>query len=108
MSRRYIKRVHRVPKNRGAVECFATIVVKLLVKHAWPAKFELIDSTDGFTILDTKTGNDLSPEFQEAIEIALRISGRTYAVCYTQYDNWVGLNRNYIVMPSGQFREVKT
>ncbi|VDC31845.1 hypothetical protein [Pseudogemmobacter humi] len=107
-SRRYIKRVWRVPKDRGALDYFATLVVKALVKHGWPARWELAEFTDGFVIYEQGATGPLPSDMQRAAEIAVRIVARTYRVDVTQFDNWVGLNRSYTVTASGHFKEVKT
>lgn len=106
-NRRYIKRVWRVPKHRGALEYFGTLVLKALVKHGWPARLELDPETDGFLIKSAIGGGALPPDFQQAFEIACRIAGRTYRVEVTQYENWCGLDRAYRVTDGGQFREFK-
>lgn len=107
-AQRYIKRVWRVPKDRGALEYFATLVVKALVKHGWPAKWEQAQFTDGFVIYEQgKDTGDLPPDFQNATEIAVRIVARTYRLDVTQHYNWVGLNRPYVVTSSGHFKEEK-
>lgn len=106
-SRRYIKRVWRVPKDRGALEYFATLVVKALIKHGWPAKWEAVPHTDGFVIKHVDGGEELPLDFLAAAEIAVRIVARTYRVDVTQYANWVGLNRQYRVAAGGHFREQK-
>lgn len=106
-SRQYIKRVWRVPKDRGALEYFATLVVKSLVKHGWPATWEAVQHTDGFIIKHINGGGDLPPDFQQAMEIAVRIVARTYRIDVTQYSNWVGCNRPYRVAAGGHFREEK-
>lgn len=105
-NRRYIKRVWRVPKDRGALEYFATLVLKALVKHGWPAKLQLDPVTDGFLINHVEGGSGLPPDFQEAFEIATRIAARTYRVEVTQYDNWAGLDRRYRVTAGGHFRPI--
>lgn len=106
-SRRYIKRVWRVPKDRGALEYLAALVVKALVKHGWPAVWKEAPSTDGFVIYEQGSSGDLPPDFQAAVEIAVRIIARTYRVDVTQYENWVGLNRDYAITKGGHFKEVK-
>ena len=106
-SRRYIKRVWRVPKHRGALEYLATLVVKALVKHGWPARWEDVPFTDGFVIKHVDGGDGLPPDFQAAAEIAVRIVARTYRVDVTQHDAWVGLNRRYRVGAGGHFIEEK-
>lgn len=49
----------------------------------------------------------MPPDFQNATEIAVRIVARTYRLDVTQHYNWVGLNRPYLVTPSGHFKEEK-
>lgn len=106
-SRRYLKRVWRVPKDRGALECFATLVVKALVKHGWPARWQPVSGTDGFVIYEQgQAVGDLPPDFQNAVEIAARIVARTYRVEISQHGNWIGLDREYTVGPGGHFRKV--
>jgi hypothetical protein len=108
-SRQYIKRVWRVPKDRGALEYFATLVIKALVKHGWPASFVAVPHTDGFVIKHVGgVGPDLPRDFQEAAEIAVRIVARTYRVEVLQLDNWVGFQRRYVVTSGGHFKEDKT
>ena len=103
-SRRYIKRIWRVPKDRGALEMFATLVVKALVKHGWPATFEKTDF-DGFIIKHIDGADKLAPDFENACQIAARIVARTYDVQISISENWVGLDRPYIVTPRGTFKE---
>lgn len=105
-ARRYIKRIYRVPKDRGALEAFATILTKTLIKHGWPASWRTV-AGDGFVIYEKEKEGQLPDDFLNAIAIATRILARTYSLDLTSYESWVGLNRHYIVLPSGQFREVK-
>lgn len=114
-SRRYVKRIHRVPKDRGAVEYFATLVLKLMVKHGWPAKLELLqgmsdegDTRTGFFIHEQgQEGEELPSDMQAAFEAACRIVAKTYRVEYQQLYNWADLAREYRVATGGHFREVK-
>lgn len=106
-SRRYVKRVWRVPKHRGALEYFGTLVLKALRKHGWPAKLELDPQTDGFVVRHVEGGDDLPADFQDAFAIAVRIAARTYRVEVTQFGNWCGLDRDYSVTAGGHFRENK-
>lgn len=115
-SRRYVKRVWRVPKDRGALEYFATLVLKLMVKHGWPAKLELLtgfgedgDTRTGFFIHEQgEEGEELPPDMQGAFETACRIVAKTYRIeqGYQQYHNWADLTRDYRVTEGGYFREV--
>lgn len=106
-SRRYVKRTWRVPKNRGALEYFATLVQKALRKHGWPAKFEFDREAGGFVVLHVDGGLTLPPDFEDAFAIAVRIVARTYRVEVEQYANWANFTREYRVAPGGHFREVK-
>lgn len=106
-SRRYVKRLWRVPKDRGALEYFAALVTKALVKHGWPAKFQLEPQIDGFAIHSHDDGEALPEDFLGAVDIAARIVARTYRVDVAISGNWVGLNREYVVTAGGHFKEVK-
>ncbi|MCE8419255.1 hypothetical protein LZ190_11135 [Rhodovulum sulfidophilum] len=110
-SRRYVKRTWRVPKDRGALECFATLVVKVLRKHGWPAKAEwhngIATGLDSFTIRHVDGGEELPPDFEEAVGIAVRITARTYRVDVEQIGNWVWINRRYRIGAGGHFIEEK-
>lgn len=102
-SRRYRKRVWRVPKNRGPAEYLATLVVKLLVKHGWPAKFELLPHGRGFQIIHDRLGVDHPPDFDDAIGIAVRITARTYRVEVSEVHGAVTFDRAYRVGAGGHF-----
>ncbi len=107
-SRRYVKRVYRVPKDRGAVTYLAALVHKALVKHGWPAKVENLPSDwgDGFQILHYDTGLEAAPDFWDAAQIACRIVARTYRVDVDIYPNGVVLlQREYTVTTAGHFKE---
>lgn len=106
-NRRYVKRVWRVPKHRGALEYFGTIVLKALVKHGWPAKLQLDPETEGFLIAHVDQSGALPPDFERAFHIAVRIASRTYGVETTLYGNWCGLDRLYRVTEGGHFREIE-
>ncbi|WP_334193563.1 hypothetical protein [Pararhodobacter sp.] len=98
------------------MEYFATLVLKLMVKHGWPAKLELLqgmtdegDSLAGFYIHEQgEEGEELPPDMQAAFETACRIVAKTYRVDYQSYHNWADLTREYRVTTGGHFREVKT
>lgn len=106
-SRRYVKRLWRVPKDRGALTYFATVVTKALVKHGWPAKWQAEPFTDGFVILSHYDGDALPEDFLGAVEIAAQIAARTYRVDVSISGNWIGFNREYDVTKGGHFKEVK-
>jgi len=108
-SRRYLKRVWRVPKTRGPVEYLATLLVKALRKHGWPAEWRA-SKTDpsAFYITHDVYGFDLPPDFGEAVGIAARVVSRAYRVDVSENDGFVTFNRPYrVTMPGGHFREVK-
>lgn len=104
-SRRYIKRVWRVPKDRGALEYFGTVVLKALVKHGWPAKLDLDPETNGFLIRHIDGGDILPPDMEEAFGIAVRIAARTHRVEVSTYSNWCGLDHEYRVTNGGHIIE---
>lgn len=106
-SRRYVKRIWRVPKDRGALEYFATLVVKMLVKHGWPAKWERVPFTDGVEILSHDDGTALPHDFLNAVEVAARIVGRSYRVEIEVAGSFVGFLADYEVTAGGHFRKVK-
>lgn len=108
-SRRYLKRIWRVPKHRGASEAFATLVVKALRKHAWPADWmEYPDDEDGaFYIIHKDLGHDMPPDFEAAVEIALRVTARAYRVEIDAWKGRVEWVKPYSVNDRGEFRPIK-
>lgn len=112
-SKRYVKRIWRVPKNRGALECFATLVLKMMVKHGWPAHLQINEpfgneTAGGFSIHEQgRDGEELPADMQAAFEAACRIVAKTYRVEYRRYDNWADLTRAYRVTQGGHFREIQ-
>lgn len=109
-SRQYIKRVWRVPKDRGATAYLAALVVKALVKHGWPAKsLPMKWSDEGFYIahVDGRVCEDLPDDMAAAVAIAVRIVARTHRLDVSENFGSVILNRRYIVTDGGFFREVK-
>lgn len=104
-SRQYIKRVYRVPKDRGALEYFAALLCKALVKHGWPASAEI---KRGVIFLSCKDhGLDHPPDFADAADIAVRIISRTYRVNATHTLGLVELHGHYRVTSGGFFAEEK-
>lgn len=106
-NRRYVKRVWRVPKHRGALEYFATLVVKALVKHGWPAKWRPDPFTGGFLILHVDGGESLPDDMEHAARIAVRVTARMYRVEVVQSGNFVALDGHYEVTAGGHFKLVK-
>lgn len=106
-SRRYVKRIWRVPADRGALEFFASLVTKALVKHGWPARWQAVPFTDGFEVLSHDHGADLPPDFVDACQIAFRITARAYGAEVDYYGTFCALTRDYEVTPRRQLREIK-
>lgn len=111
-SRRYIKRIWRVPQTRGPVEYLATALCKALRKHGWPASFVLPEQGEwhddwSFQIEHNDLGIAMPPDFLEAVEIATRIIARAYRVDVSEYRGFVTFNRPYTVAAGGHFKEVK-
>lgn len=108
-SRRYVKRVWRVPKDRGASVYLAAIVVKSLVKHGWPAQSKPSPNGEGFLIahVDGRLCEELPHDFCDATAIAVRIAARTHRLDVTESLGYVTFNRPYSVTDGGHFREEK-
>jgi len=106
--RRYVKRVWRVPKDRGALEFIAVLVVKLLVKHGWPADWKREPFSNGFVIVDKEFRHEASGEFAEAVEVAARIIARTYRADLQASGAFVEICAEYEVLPRGVLREIRT
>lgn len=104
-SRRYIKRVWRVPVDQGAPAYLAGLVVKALVKHGWPATAKLHQFDEGFSVDHVDGNNDQL--FQQAVSFAVRIVARTYRVDLTEFEQSVVINRRYEVTQSRTLREIK-
>ena len=105
-SRHYLKRVWRVPKDRGASECFAALLVKALRKHGWPASWKPAQY-DPFAVVifyDHPEGREAGGDFWEAVSIATRIVARTYRLDASEGMGVVTLNRAYVVTTGGHFR----
>lgn len=66
-----------------------------------------LSGIDGFQILH-RFDKQIAPDFEEAIEIVVRIVARTYSVDVTQYRGSVFLNKEYVVNEiSGVVKERK-
>lgn len=110
-SRRYVKRVWRVPKDRGATIYLMTLVHKLMVKHGWPAKVQPVPSNwgEGFFIHHHDTGETAEPDFWAAAETAVRIVGRTYGVDFDHAPpGVVMIHDDYTVSKAGIVKKVKS
>lgn len=107
-SRRYVKRVWRVPKDRGPVEYLATLVVKALIKHGWPAVWRPMRHVDGFYVEHVDYGFESPSDFLNAVRIAVAITARAYGVEVSECAGAVTFNLRYSVnVKTGRFREVK-
>lgn len=98
----------RVPRDRGATTYLAALVHKALVKHGWPATVQNLplDWCDGFQVLHHETGLEAAPDFWQAVQIACRITARTYRVDIDVTDNgMVTILKEYTVTTSGLFKE---
>jgi hypothetical protein len=108
-SRRYLKRVWRVPKDRGPVEYLGTLVVKALRKHGWPAELQVdaaVDSQFGsFSIYHDAEGFDGPADFLAAVSIAVRIVSAQKKVLVHEEAGHVTFWLPYTVTPSGDFKE---
>lgn len=106
--RRYIKRIWRVPKDRGPAEFLATLICKLLRKHGWPADWQHEPFTGGFSIHHHELGARASREFFSQIQTAVRIIGKTYdAEIECTERGFVHFLKDYRVHPRGILIEVK-
>ena len=107
-SRAYIKRVWRVPQDRGPVEYLATLITKALVKHGWPATWKpsTLLGYDAFLIEYHESKGDPGPDFWGAVSIAVRIVARTYRVDVIEHKGFVEFTKLYHVK-NGHFKEVK-
>jgi hypothetical protein len=95
-----------VPKDRGPVEYLATLIVKALVKHGWPAKWQPSPFNAAAFYITYDGAHDLPDDFARAVDIAVRIVARTYRVEVQAYFGQVELLVPYRVTSSGQFREI--
>lgn len=108
-SRRYLKRVWRVPKDRGPAECLGTLVLKLMRKHGWPAVLRLdLESSPygGFQIAHDRDGLDGPEDFMAAVGIAVRITAGRCKVEVDHYRGSVELSLPYEVTEAGRFKEL--
>lgn len=107
-SRRYLKRVWRVPKDRGASEYFAALLVKALRKHGWPASWKAsqFEADTSFVVYyDHPEGREPGGDFWDAVSIAVRVIARTCRVDASEGFGVVTLNRRYAVTAGGHFKE---
>lgn len=107
-SRCYLKRVWRVPKDRGPAEYLAWLLVKAMRKHGWPADWRAaLGGDQSIVIVHKELGKQYPPDFRQAMEIAVRVTARAYRIDVTEWDGLVTLNRPYVVSATGQFKEIK-
>lgn len=112
-SRQYVKRVWRVPKDRGPVEYLAALITKALIKHGWPVVVDFEADhwggafhSNGFQLRHFELGMDASSDFWQAVSIACRITARSYRVDIHESNGCVSFERPYIVTAAGVFREI--
>jgi hypothetical protein len=106
-SRRYVKRIWRVPVDRGPVEYLATLCVKALRKHGWAADWRSEPYYDeAFTIFQMFR-DEPAADFLRAVEVCVRIMARTYAIEVTEWRGFIQLDKRYEITRSRGFREVK-
>lgn len=106
-SRFYIKRIWQVPKTRGPAEYLATLLVKALRKHGWPADWRPSQIDPYSFHLVHKFDPDPAPDFREAVSIAVRVSARAHRIDVTESDGFLTLNRAYrVTIPGGHFKEL--
>lgn len=108
-SRQYVKRIWRVPKDRGPAECLATLITKALVKHAWPASWRwcpLPGEPHAFEVVHKFQPDAPPDDFIEAVQIAVRVTARTYGVQVDSCKGFVNLLRPYRVVAGGHFKEL--
>ena len=106
-SRRYIKRIWQVPKDRGPVEYIATLCVKALRKHGWPVDWQRLPHTaQSFMFTHNGGGYDLPPDLADAIAICCRIVAKTYRIDMSEDLGVVTVHRRYRVTEYGQLREI--
>lgn len=109
-SRHYLKRVWRVPKDRGASEYLAALLVKALRKHGWPASWKASQfepETSLVIFYDHPDGAEPGDDFWDAVSIATRVIARTYRIDASEGFGVVTLNRRYVITAGGHFREEK-
>ncbi len=108
-SRKYIKRIWRVPKHRGPAEYLGMLVVKALVKHGWPAKSEPIPRNfgEGFQIEHVDLGMNAADDFWEQVAITCRVVAKTKGVQWDEYRGLVVFLREYVVNEkTGHLRDI--
>jgi hypothetical protein len=109
-SRRYLKRVWRVPKDRGAAECFAALCLKMLRRHGWPAVIgpNVYPEEDfSFDLQHDELGYKAPPDFWQAVSIAVRIQAAQSRVYVREYAGHVVMLVPYDVNERGEFKERK-
>lgn len=109
-SQRYLKRVWRVPKDRGPAEYFGALVLKALRKHGWPA--QVLTFTDMIQILfhplDGDATSDHPDDFADAFRDVVYIVAHSFGLD-VEHDRAgsVRLLKKYRVTDSGQFKVIK-
>ncbi len=109
-SRKYIKRIWRVPKHRGPAEYLGMVVVKALVKHGWPAKLVPIPGNfgEGFQIEHVELGMNAAPDFWEQVAVTCRVVAKTHSVEWVEYRGLVVFSSEYVVNEeTGRVRKLR-
>lgn len=102
------KRIWRVPRDRGPVEAFATLVCKALRKHGWPAAWRACPDPQlpAFIVYKVKQYGPPTDDFWSAVEIAARVTGAQNGVDVVQLQGYIELAHSYAIDERGNFRRV--
>ena len=117
LSRLNLKAVHRVPVDRGPLEYFAALVVKLLVKHSWPSRYVIhsCGSVVSFHYNSANTTKQACRVYWDAVASAIRLVSSAYRLEINQVDDAhdllfashrVSLSHEYVVTDGRKFRKV--
>lgn len=97
-SRGRIKRKWAVDKNGGPQLFAAELVMKKLIQHCWPC--QIVDY--GHTcVFKAARFHQLGPDFDQALELALRIVSQKYRFKYTIYNRGFRLVGEYTLSEKG-------
>lgn len=100
-SRGRMKRKWAVDKSGGPQLFFAELVLKKLIQHCWPAR--IIDYGHTVTFYPIK-GRTIGPDFEDALQTAVRILAEKHRVKYTCYARGLRLKGDYILTEKGQIK----
>jgi hypothetical protein len=105
-SRRYVKRIHRVPKHMGAVNMVGALIVKLMIKHGWPVDYTYSDIDLSVSVKHADDPLGWRDDMQHALDIAVSIVARTYGLSLSIFNQAVYLDYDYYVDPYGAIKRV--